>query len=564
MADLEFNTVVSIPIAPEEIGVSLEPAQLRRIDFSALDFEALRRASVEYVRTYFPEDFNDFVLSNGFVMFMEIVSAVGNILSERSDVIADEAFLPTAQSRNAVSQHLELIGQELQRPTPATVNIECSIPAPNGFDAKIPAGLLFSVSAPDGGTVEYELYRSPGDFDGDIVIPRNTRGVIAYGIEGKFASPIQEISSGELNQTLEILGTDVLDDPIIVTIVTGETETQWSRIDFIQLAGPNDEAYEIRHLDDRTLVVFGDNLTGKSPIEGQRIRVRYRRGGGIRGRIGTSAINEARPIGQVGFAAQTVSFRNVDPSIGGRDEESLESAKRRAPRQYAAHDNAATADDYISLSEGFSHPVFGTVSKASAAIRTGIDADVNEVVRKIREAPSDQAAAVYLLGNYVNRNIVELYVLQENGETPVVPSNGLKSSLKTSLDEVNVFTDELRVLDGLLRPINIDARVIVSRNVDAAIVKEQVDLAIRTVFDIFNIQMGQGFNKSELTTAIQSVPGVKSVTLFEPTDDYPSSGVVTNPEVPVEERPQSIGVNEIYVLGSQNLQFFYESGNLNV
>jgi hypothetical protein len=98
-----------MPIAPEEIGVELPSSDLRRIDFSALDFESLRRMFVEYLRTYYPDDFNDFVLSNGTTMFSELVAAACNIISERSDIIADEAFIPTAQSRTAVSQHLELI-----------------------------------------------------------------------------------------------------------------------------------------------------------------------------------------------------------------------------------------------------------------------------------------------------------------------------------------------------------------------------------------------------------------------------------------------------------------------
>ena len=558
---MTINTVINMPITPEEIGVSLQSDQLRRIDFSALDFETLRRMMVEYVRTYFAGDFNDFFLSNGFVMFMEVVAASANILSERSDIIADEAFLSTAQSRVAVKQHLQLIGQNLRRPTSATVNVECSLSAINNFDVVIPAGLIFSLSGPDNNPVFYELYSAPGDFSSDIIIPRNKRGVIAFGIEGKFASKVEVISNGENNQVVDILNKAVLDEPIFVTVKSGESSTSWNRYRFIQLAGPNDNAFEVRHLDDRTQIIFGDNITGKAPIQGQIITVRFRTGGGIRGRIGTGAIDEARPIAQDGFVTQNIIFRNVDPSIGGQDEESLESAKRRAPKQYATHDNAATPDDYINLSEGFSHPVFGIVAKASAAIRTGIDNDINEVVKKVRQAPNEEIAKTYLAGNYINRNIVELYILQNNGNGLITPSTGLKQALKTKLTDINVFTDELRILDGSLRPINIDARIIVSRNVDAAIVKEQVDFAINEIFDTSNIRMGQGFNKSSLITVIQSVPGIRSVTLFAPSDDYPSLNHVVEDN---DDKPLGIGVNEIFVLGSQNIQFFYERGNLSL
>lgn len=561
---VEFNTIISLPIAPEEIGVGLEPANLRRIDFSALDFESQRRAIVEYVRTYFPEDFNDFVLSNGFTMFSEIVAAVGNILSERSDILVDEAFLPTAQSRSSVSQHLELIGQELLRATPAVVDLECSLAVPANFDVAIPAGLTFTVVGPDGSPVYYELYSAPGDYSTNLIIPKGKRGIIGYAVEGRFGSPVVEISNGGPNQFIDITSTNVLDVPIEVHVSSGDQSIKWQRIEFIEQAGPNDEAFQVIHLDDRTRILFGDDSTGKTPITGQEITINYRLGGGIRGRIGSGAISDAKPIAQDGFAAQNINFRNTAPSRGGNNNESLDSARKRAPRLYAVHGNTATANDYISYAETFTHPAYGNVQKASAVIKSGIDQDLETIVKNVREAPTAKSAEAFLLGNYVNKNIVEVYILQENEDIPVTPNKGLKTALKTALSDINVFTDEVRVLNGLIRTIDIEATIVVSRDVDASIVKENVDYAINSVFDISNIQMGQGFYRSKLISAITAVDGVKSVDLFEPTDDFPPLRTIVDPSLPQEDRPHVIGTNELYVLGSQNLQFFIESGNLNV
>jgi phage-related baseplate assembly protein len=136
--------------------------------------------------------------------------------------------------------------------------------------------------------------------------------------------------------------------------------------------------------------------------------------------------------------------------------------------------------------------------------------------------------------------------------------------LKTALSDINVFTDDIKILDGLIRPINIESVIIVSRNVDASIVKENVDFAIKSVFDINNIQMGQGFYKSDLIKAITSVDGVKSVNLFNPADDFPPLRSTIDANLPIEDRPHAIGSNELYVLGSMKLQYYIESGNLNV
>lgn len=559
----EVNTILALPISPEEIGVLLPSSALRRIDFSALDFETIRRANIEYVRTYYPEDFNDFVLSNGFIMFSEVVSAVGNILSERSDIIADEAFLPTAQTRTAASQHLQLIGQELRRATSAVVEIECSLAVPASIDVQIPAALAFNVVAPDGSAATYELFRAPDDYSSNIIIPRNKRGVIAYAVEGKFGSPVEELSVGEPDQYIDILVDNVLDEPIEVVVSSGDDSTTWQRVDFLELGNANSEIYEVQFLDDRTRIKFGDGTTGKIPIAGQMITVAYRTGGGVRGRIGRNAIDETRPIAQIGFATQNVLFRNLNPSRGGQDEESLENAKKRAPSTFATHNNAATSEDYANISENFEHPVYGKIQKAVAVIRTGIDQDITTVVEGVRNAATVEEAEAYLLGNYVNRNIVEIYALQEAEDTPVAPSLGLKESLKTALSDINVFTDELRILNGSIRPIDLDLTITVSRNVDASVVRERVNFAIQQVFDINNIKMGQGFFRSDLITIIQNVDGVKSVDVFKPVDDYPPLRRVVDPTIPDDQKPQGIGVNEIYVLGSQNIEFYLEPGNLN-
>src|SRR5271166_5797792 len=89
-------TLFDLPIAPQGFGVIMPPAQLRRIDFSGLDYDTARRAIIEYIMTYYPAQFNDFVASNGYMMMIELVAAAVAKLSMRSDMLANEAFLSTA------------------------------------------------------------------------------------------------------------------------------------------------------------------------------------------------------------------------------------------------------------------------------------------------------------------------------------------------------------------------------------------------------------------------------------------------------------------------------------
>ena len=187
MAD---ETLFDLPLVPDEFGVVLPPSNLRKIDYSGLDFDTSRRAIFEYIRTYFPNEFNDFVASNGIVMLVEIVASVVAKLSLRADLLANESTLPTATTEVAVQNHLALINQRIKRQTAAITDIEVSVDTPTVTDVECEPGERFTITGPDGDAVYYELYRAPNDWTSKIVIPAGKRAVIAFGIEGQFGSEI--------------------------------------------------------------------------------------------------------------------------------------------------------------------------------------------------------------------------------------------------------------------------------------------------------------------------------------------------------------------------------------
>lgn len=555
--DITQEFVFSLPTTPEELGVILPPASLRRINFSALDFTTLRRALVEYIQTYFADIFNDFVTSNGSMMFMELVAAVGNILSERSDILVGESFLATAQTFEAVSNHLALINQKVKKATPAVVDVEVSVSAPAITAVNVPAGTRFSLTGSDGNPLTYEIYRAPNDFTSNITIPPSKRGVIAFGIEGSFASPLVLTSAGGPKQIVDIIAADVLEEPILVEIVSGNDTIEYFKVEALESFGANDPVFTLTFLNDRARITFGDDITGRSPLAGSTINVRYRTGGGIRGRIGTNFINEARPVSPDApvSAPIEVLFRNPQPSSGGEDDESLDSARARAPKEASTLGSATTGEDYAILARTFSHPVFGSVLRAVAALRTGVEQDMTELAIKVRGAATVEEAVVILDANFINRNIVEVYALAAGPDSiPVTPSAGLKFGLEEFFADISVLTDEVRVLDGLIKPVDVTANIIISKTADSGTVKTQVENVITDFFAVSNWDMGKPLYLSNLYEAIQGVSGVKFVTIFEPADDIiptGQQGVVGS---------AGVGFNELITLGEQKLSFYFERG----
>jgi hypothetical protein len=566
MAITTDNFIFKVPDSPQEFGVVLAPPNLRNLDFSALDYQAMERAGIEYIRSYFGQSYNDYYASNGAMMLLELVAYMSNILSERSDILIDEAFLPTAQTKEAVIEHLALINQEILRATPATVDIAITVPNKIPTEVRIPAGISFSVAGPDGSAVNFEVFRAPGDFTSDIIIPPGRRGVIAYGIEGSTAN-LQRQSNGGPDQYIDIMETNVLDDPISVFISTGAAQTQWRRVEVIATAGATDRVYQVSYLGDRTRILFGDGNSGAIPISGQMIGVSYRTGGGSRGRIGTGILNDTRPIAPQppSSAGVEVSFSNPSPSIGGTDEETIDQARKRAPQEFSTHNSATTSEDYSILAVNYNHPVFGSVSKAVGTIRTGVDADLDVVVNAIRSAPTVDAAKFILQNNYVNRNIVEIYVLTAGPDNvPQTPSAGLRQGLVSYFSDINVLTDEIRILDGKVKPVDVKATIVVNRNADPGTVKVAVNLAIRNFFDIQNFSMGTGLYISNLYNLLQAIPGIKNINLFEPSTNIIPISKTSSASSGSTGSNIGVEFNEVITLGNVDLKFFFEQGSFRI
>lgn len=523
------TTLFDLPNTPEEFGVIVPDSKLRRIDFSGLDFDTARRAIIEYIKTYFPDQFNDFVASNGIMMITEIVSSVVAKLSLRADLLANEATLPTSTTEEAVINHLALINQRIKRQTPAVVDIEISVDVPTNTDIEISPGNLFTIaSGPSGQRVVYEVFRAPGDWNSNLTIPAGKRGIIAWGVQGQFAPSVTALSAGGINQVYQIENERILDDPLFVTITVGNEEEEWQVVkEPIERYGPNDKVVEVNFFENNAVFRFGDNVTGQAPPSGANITFRYRVGGGIDGRIGVAQIDEVRQIAPnpPSNAVVSVRFRNVTPSSGGTDRETIEQAKRRAPRDFAVQKSIVTADDYAQIASNFTHPVYGAIIKAIAAIKTSL-----------------------------NANLVEIYALAAGPDNvPVTPSVGLKKGLETYFSDLNVLTDFVRVYDADIRPVDINMNVIIDRNYDASIIKEKAESVITEFFNIENWSMGEGLYRSNLIDVIEQIDGVSYVDLFEPYDNIlPDSNINTPNDV------NTVKFNELITEGQRVTNYYYE------
>lgn len=92
----------------------------KNADFQSYDFQTLRKSMIDYLRTYYPEDFNDFIESSEFIALIDLVAFMGQSLALRTDLNARENFIDTAERRDSVLKLAKLISYTPKRNQTAT------------------------------------------------------------------------------------------------------------------------------------------------------------------------------------------------------------------------------------------------------------------------------------------------------------------------------------------------------------------------------------------------------------------------------------------------------------
>jgi hypothetical protein len=104
------------------------------------DFSQFRSNLIEFTKNYFPNTYNDFNESSPGMMFMEMASYVGEVLSYYTDSQLKESFLSNASNRANVLALASNVGYKTKNKIPATVELDVFqlLPAKTDGSNKVP------------------------------------------------------------------------------------------------------------------------------------------------------------------------------------------------------------------------------------------------------------------------------------------------------------------------------------------------------------------------------------------------------------------------------------------
>jgi len=491
------------------------------INYSANEFLPLRNAIVEYIKAVYPLDYENFAESDLAMMLVEVIAYMGAVLSLKADLLANESFIGTARSRKNVQKLLELIGVSLRGPLAAAANarytIKTALTSGQNNISISPAKRVVSVKSPqDGGLVSYTLYKvSSGrvqlaNTDSSITLDKaesnlelgQTWDNLAL-LEGSLVVDRGTFTNFDSVQSVTLTQSPIIEGSVDVYInapdVPNASGAYTQEESIYYASGPTAKIFQV-NLDDSYggTVVFGDNVAGISPPVNSTYEITYRVGGGTRGNVPNSYINAQTDCfidGSVGNTEQG-ALENTSLATGGSDAETIAHAKKWAPLFFKAQDRLVTLEDYVAKASKFLSS-YGTTGKVTAAVRRA----------------------------YSSANVIDVYVLERASNLQLQQATtGFKMELLENLNTRKMLTDEIVVVDGVVRTLDL----VMTISVDHELLPREEEIkagtrdAVLTYFNDTRFDFGDPFIISDFTRVVfTEVPKVRYATVDNISQDIP-------------------------------------------
>lgn len=422
------------------------------IDYTSLDFAAIKEDLRKYAQATFSDRWTDFNPSHFAVVFLDLISYLGDLLTFNLNAAIREVTATTCQRR----QHLSDIAKSYDYQL-ASAGSSSGVVRVNVNAANLPMAIVAATQQWSAGDVVFQpsqdmtltAVASPiainnGDGTWDFLI---------NVIEGEQLTDITlGVSDGTREQSFALTKTPLLDNTLVVKV----NGSAWTKLTTFTNSGPTDIDFIAEtNDDDNTTIFFGDNVNGKIPPLGQTITGTWKAGGGRRGNVGVDTVTSiTTPITGMN------SVTNEAIMTGGSDRETLSHARSALPKSIVAGDRAVSITDYAIIAKKTST----SVQKASA--RFSQDA------------------------------VVEIAIVPSGGG---FPTDTLKGAVSTYVSARKTVGQRIRVINPTYINIAVAVDAYVDPSSDKALAKQRVSDMFLTadstdvqdaIFDLTNVGFG--------------------------------------------------------------------------
>lgn len=247
------------------------------------------------------------------------------------------------------------------------------------------------------------------------------------------------------------------------------------------------------------------------------LQVKYIVGGGINSNVPSNdltSIDKTNITFKSGYTGplstniiNSVVSTNPNPSLGGRDGDTIEEIRNNALYAYSSQLRAVTKNDYIVRTLSLPSE-YGSIAKAY------ISQEINNT--------TTPTVATTIQNNPLS---LDLYVLAYNSDKQLTQaSSTLKQNLVTYLSEYRMVTDAINIRDAYYINIGVNFDISVVSGFNNKDVLTSCIIALQDHFNIDKWQVNQPINLSEINSKLLQIRGVQSVVKLEIVNKQDSTG----------------------------------------
>ena len=317
-------------------------AEASKLRVSELDFDQIKNNFKSFLKEQ--DVFRDYNLEGSTISnLLDILAYNTHYNAFYLNMVANEMFIDSATTRNAMISLSKLLGYVPKSRTGAKANVNISI-TPNDAPANITIAknTKFS-SAIDGINYTFvadQAYSTTANSDNATVTVQNVSL-----IEGDPLTFNYTANTKDSSQRFTVPNRGVDHSTITVSIKENSSTTELSpytqATDLLDVSSTSNVFFIEEGADFLTEIKFGDGVLGRKLKTGNIVNIDYNICSGV---LGNGANNFAVATTAGGYS--TVTLATNDKAEGGSDEESINSIRINAPRHYNTQNRAVTTDDY--------------------------------------------------------------------------------------------------------------------------------------------------------------------------------------------------------------------------
>ena len=540
----------------------------RNIRYIDKDFTNFRNSLIEFTKTYFPDSYTDFSPSSPGMMFMEMASYVGDVLSFYQDNQIQETFTQYARQTPNLYQLAYMMGYKPKATGAAVaeVSVFCQVPSVGdgpdySYAATIPSNTTiqssvqgqssfvtedfidFAASSSQSPT-EVSVFEVSNGAPQTFLLKKKVNAVSAESKTVEFT-----FGSYEKFPTVTIQDNNIIN----ITSCTDSSDNKW---------------YEVPYLGQETVYLPQKNsTTPDSPYLLKLLRTQRR--------FATRFLSKNQLQIQFGTGGATSDSDTTilpNPSNVGKGNSDLNALTAFAPDNFTFTNTYGTAPVNTTLT--FTYLKGGGItSNAPAGTLTGIDTSgvtfdngngnlttanitcTNEFAAtggssgdtpdQIREnslrafgtqnrsvtqddytvralsMPGIYGAVgkIYVepekienLNPHVRPAILDMYVLGFDGNKKLItPSTNFKSNLSTYLSQNRMINDTVKIKNGFIVNIGVNFQIVARPNYSGNVVLTKCLTALQDYFDIDKWQINQPIFLTDIYTLLDRIEGVQTV-----------------------------------------------------